>query len=123
MAKILIIEDDELIGRMYVKAFTKVGYEVQAAVEGRSGIETAKSFQPDLILCDVMMPEMNGIEVLSALKADESLKHIPVVMLTNLSGTQDAQTAKEKGAVDYLVKSEFKPFEVSEKIKEYLSLN
>lgn len=109
MAKILVIEDDALVSRMYVKVLQQAGYEVELSINGREGVEKAKSFVPDLIFCDVMMPETNGLEVLDQLKSDPTLKNVPVIMLTNLSGTQDAQLATQKGALKYLVKSEHKP--------------
>ncbi len=120
MAKVLLIEDDELISRMYSKALAIRGYEVEAAANGAEGIEKAKSFLPDLILCDVMMPEMNGLEVLLKLKEDQKLREVPVVMLTNLSGTHDAEVAKERGAIDYLVKSEHRPTDIAAKVESYL---
>src|SRR4030042_1230582 len=120
MAKILIVEDDELVARMYQQAFSASGLEVEAAVNGREGLRKAEASTPDLILLDIMMPEMNGLEVLTALKQNEDLKAVPVIMLTNLSGTQDAQKAKELGALDYLVKSALKPREVVEKVKKIL---
>ncbi len=122
MAKILIVEDDELVARMYQQAFSASGLEVEAAVNGREGLRKAEASTPDLILLDIMMPEMNGLEVLTALKQNEDLKAVPVIMLTNLSGTQDAQKAKELGALDYLVKSALKPREVVEKVKKILKI-
>ena len=121
MAKVLVIEDDELVSRMYNKALLAFGHEVEMARNGIEGLEKAKSFGPDIVLCDVMMPEMNGLEVLRTLKKDKQLKNIPVVMLTNLSGTYDAKMAKEGGACDYLVKSEYRPMEIAKKIVEYLT--
>lgn len=69
------------------------------------------------ILCDVMMPEMNGMDVLDSLKADPATKNIPVIMLTNLAGTQDADIAKQKGAGGYIVKSDLKPKQIVDKVK------
>ena len=120
MAKVLIIEDDPLVARMYQTIFGFEAIDVTLAMNGVDGLTKVREIKPDLVLCDVMMPKMNGMEVLDAIKADESLKDIPVVMLTNLSGTQDAELALKKGAVAYLVKSQFKPKEVVEKTKEYL---
>jgi len=118
MAKILIIEDDPLVARMYQKVMGFEGLEVEIAENGLEGLKKARANKPTLILCDVMMPKMNGMEVLDELKADPNLKDVPVVMLTNLSGTQDAQLALAKGAVAYMVKSEYKPKEVAVRAKE-----
>ena len=96
MIKILIVEDDPLMSRMYQKIFTFEGFEAHMAGDGQEGLEQAKSVKPALILLDVMMPKMNGLEVLEKLKNDGGLKTIPVIMLTNLAGQQDAETALKK---------------------------
>ncbi len=121
MAKVLIIEDDPLVSRMYQKVLTLESFIVESARDGKGGLAKAKTCKPDLILLDIMMPEMNGIEVLEKLKADPALQDIPVIMLTNLSGTKDAETAMQMGALDYLVKSEYKPKEVAQKARAILS--
>ena len=121
MAKILIIEDDPLMSRLYQKVFKFENYDVAFAANGREGIEQAVKDKPTLILLDIMMPVMNGLEVLEKLKANPDTKAIPVVVLTNLAGTQDAETALAKGAVKYIVKSEYEPKEVVQMIKEILA--
>jgi CheY-like chemotaxis protein len=121
MAKILIIEDDQLMIRLYEKVFKFEKYDVAVASNGQEGLTKVKSFKPTLILLDIMMPEMNGLEVLERLKADPETKKIPVVVLTNLSGTQDAETALGKGAVKYIVKSEHEPKEVVKIVKGVLA--
>lgn len=121
MAKILIVEDDPLMSRMYQKIFTFEGYEVDMAGDGEEGLEKARSGKPTLMLLDIMMPKMNGLQVLEKLKADPETKSIPVVMLTNLAGQQDAETALSKGAVKYIVKSEYDPKQVANMVKEILA--
>lgn len=121
MAKILIIEDDPLMSRMYQKIFTFEGYEVEMARDGEEGIEKVRAGKPTLILLDIMMPKMNGLQVLEKLKADPDTKAIPVVMLTNLAGQQDAETALAKGAVKYIVKSEYEPKQVTNMVKEIIA--
>ncbi|OGM12195.1 hypothetical protein A2Z22_05200, partial [Candidatus Woesebacteria bacterium RBG_16_34_12] len=116
--KVLIIEDEPLVARMYEKALTFEKFEVICAVGGKDGIEEAKKNKPDIILMDIMMPEMNGIEALDIIKSDPVTSDIPVVMLTNLSGIHDMELAKEKGAEDYWVKKDIKPREMGEKIKK-----
>lgn len=120
MTKILIVEDDPLMSRMYEKIFTFEKFEVDIASDGAEGLKKVKSFQPTLVLLDVMMPKMNGLEVLEALKKDSSTKKLPVVMLTNLAGQKDAETALSMGAVKYIVKSEYDPKQVSDMVKEVL---
>lgn len=121
MAKILIVEDDPLMSRMYQKIFTFEGFEVELAGDGEEGFEKAKTIKPTMILLDVMMPKMNGLQVLEKLKLDPDVKSIPVVMLTNLAGQQDAETAMSKGAVKYIVKSEYEPKQVANMVKEILA--
>ena len=121
MSKILITEDDELMARMYQKIFTFEGFEVEVAGDGQDALNKVLSFSPNLILLDVMMPNMNGLEVLEKLKADDRFKAIPVVMLTNLAGQQDAETALAKGAVRYIIKSEHEPKEVADIVKQILA--
>lgn len=121
MAKILIVEDDPLMSRMYQKIFTFEGYEVEVGGNGEEGLEKAKTGKPTLILLDVMMPKMNGLQVLEKLKFDPDTKTIPVVMLTNLAGQQDAETALSKGAIKYIIKSEHEPKDVAAMVKEILA--
>lgn len=121
MAKILIVEDDPLMSRMYQKIFKFEGYEVEMAGNGEEGLEKAKDVKPTLILLDIMMPKMNGLEALEKLKADEALKAIPVVMLTNLAGQSDAEKALSMGAIKYIVKSEYEPKQVTNMVKEILA--
>lgn len=121
--KILIIEDDELMSRMYKKIFTFEGLDVEIAENGELGLEKVKAYQPDLILLDVMMPKINGLQVLDQLKSDQSTDKIPVLMLTNLAGQQDAQQALQKGALQYIIKSEHEPHEVVTMVKQVLGQN
>jgi CheY-like chemotaxis protein len=121
MAKILIIEDDPLMQRMYQKAFGFDGYEVAVAGDGVEGLEKVRSEKPTIILLDVMMPKMNGLDTLSKIKADPELKATPVIMLTNLAGSADAEKALSMGAVKYIVKSEQEPKQVVAMVKEILA--
>lgn len=120
MAKILIIEDDPLISRMYEMMFGFEGFEVETAGDGLIGLDKLRKNKPTIILLDVMMPNMNGLEVLDKIKLDPETKNIPVIMLTNLSDEQDAETALAKGAVKYIVKSDKEPKEIAAMVKEIL---
>jgi CheY-like chemotaxis protein len=120
MKKILIIEDDPLMQRMYQIAFSAGGFDVDIASDGQEGLEKSISSSPNLILLDVMMPKVNGFEVLDRLKNDEITKGIPVIMLTNLSVEKDAETAVSKGALKYLVKSDYEPNQVLDIVKQIL---
>lgn len=120
MAKILIVEDDPFLLKMYSKKLQIEGFEVEIAKDGEEGLIKLKSFKPDLVLMDVMLPKLNGIEAIEMAKADPTTKNIPILVLSNLSSTVDSETAVKKGAVGYLIKSDFTPSQVIEKIKEYL---
>ncbi len=121
MAKILIAEDEPLISRMYQQALAFEGYEVEIAPNGKEAWEKLKKNGYTLVLLDIMMPEVNGLEVLDYLKSDPKHKNTPVVMLTNLSGTQEAQKALELGAVKYIIKSQYKPKQVVDMVKEIVA--
>src|SRR5438045_2821716 len=121
MYKILLIEDDELMSRMYKRVFEMEGYSVEVAGDGLIGYDKAKTVAPDLILLDVMMPVMNGLQSLEKLKSDPQTKNIPVIMLTNLANKPDADYSLKKGAVKYLVKSDYDPKGVLDVIHEFLT--
>lgn len=123
MHKVLVIEDEQLVARMWQKTLEASGFEVETVFDGESGIEKMKSWKPDLVLMDVMMPKMNGIQALDEISNHDDIKHIPVVMLTNLSGKHDAELAKSKGAVEYWVKRGADPESFSDKIKTLIKEN
>jgi len=118
--KVLIVEDDNMICAMYKTKLEQDGFEVLLADNGSKGLETAMSELPDIIMLDVIIPQLDGFSVLAKLKEDPKTKNIPVIMLTNLGTTEDQKKGKEIGAVDYLVKAKFTPTQVSQKVKEYL---
>ncbi len=109
------------MSRMYQKVFKFEGYEVELANNGEEGYEKIKTFKPTLVLLDIMMPKMNGLQLLDKLKMDTETKAVPVIMLTNLAGTADAETALTKGAVKYIIKSEYEPKQVVNMVKEILA--
>ena len=119
--KILLVEDDPLMARLYQRAFSLRGYEAELAANGLEGVEKAKTFQPALILLDVMMPKMNGLQALEKLKSDEVTKKIPIFMLTNLVNEPDAKSALSHGAAKYLVKSDHDTDEIVRMVQEYLA--
>ena len=122
MTTLLIIEDDPLILRMYQQAFTfNDKHEALIADNGVDGLEKAHSEKPDAILLDIMMPTMNGLEVLKKLKADPDTKKIPVIMLTNLGGDKDVQMALKLGAVKYIVKADVTPKQVLDQVEEIIT--
>lgn len=121
MASILLIEDDKLIVDMYQRAFSLVGIEIETASNGKDGLQMAQQNHPKLILLDVMMPEMNGLDVLKLLKDDPATAAIPVVMLTNVSEFPIVNHATNEGAVKYIVKSEAEPQVVVKTVQSMLA--
>jgi len=105
---------------MYEKALAFDNFEVELAMGGENGVAKTRDWKPDIVLMDIMMPGMNGIEALEKIKTDPEIQNIPIVMLTNLSGENDMDLAKEKGAIDYWVKKDIKPKEMGKKINKIL---
>jgi len=120
-AKILIIEDDRYISKMYQLKLSLDGFDVQLADNGRIGVEKVKEFNPDIILTDILMPELDGFEVIKMVKADEATKTIPILIMSNLGEEDHIQKGLELGALGYIVKSQYTPSKVVDKIKEILA--
>lgn len=106
MAKILIIDDDPAIRELYETGFKQIGYEVQVAVNGEDALSKTLSFKPDLLLLDIMMPEIHGLHVLDIIKATPEAKDMKVVVFTALSDEEARKKATEFGADGYIVKSQ-----------------
>ena len=120
---ILLVDDDPLIIRMYQNKLSKEGYTVKTAFNGEEALIQVMKEKPDLILLDIMMPKMNGVETLKALKGEPKTEMIPVIILTNLGDNpEDIKNAKEFGALDYLVKSEITLKELSERVKRVIEI-
>lgn len=120
--KILIIEDDSMINSIYKIKFEIDGFIAVIANNGAEGIEFAKKEKPDIIMLDVIMPQIDGFSVLEELKKNEQTKSIPIIMLTNLGAEEDMAKGKKLGAIDYLVKTSLTPKQINDKIKEYLNI-
>ena len=121
MPKILLVEDDGLMSRMYGRLFTYEGYTVEVAADGEAGFVKAKEFQPDLILLDVMMPKMNGLELIKKLKEDERTRNIILVLLTNLGIQEKLDEAMRLGAMGCIIKSNHSPEEVVKMVEGFLN--
>lgn len=110
--KILIVEDDEALLNLYDKKLTNCGYEVVRAEDGVKGYEAAKREELDVILLDIMLPVMNGFELLKRLKRENFIEETPVVILSNYGETNNVTEGLINGAVEYLIKAEHTPAEV-----------
>ncbi len=114
MKKILIIEDEKIIRNLMKKKLIEKGFEVKVAKNGEEGLKKVKSENPDLILLDIIMPKMNGFEVLEGMSETE-YSNIPVVIVSNSGQPVEIDKAKEYGVKDWIVKTEFDPKEVIDK--------
>lgn len=121
--KILIVEDDIFIRDIYKVRFEQEGFDVMLAENGLAAMERmSQGAEPEIILLDIIMPGMDGVEVLKKLKADEKWKEIPIIMLTNISERDKVNEAMELGVKDYLIKSHFTPSEVVQKVNVLLNV-
>ncbi len=118
--KVAIIEDDMAIVQMYRTKFETEGYEVATAADGITGLELIDSFAPDVILLDLMMPNMNGLDMLSKLRSQPGGRDAKVVVLTNMGDTETATKVFKMAANDYIVKAEMTPKQVSDRVKKLL---
>lgn len=112
MDKILLVEDDQSLIEIYTITFNHENLILEVARDGEECLQKAKAVKPDLILLDVMMPKMNGIQALEQLKSNEETKNIPVIMLSNIAESNQQKRATELGAVQYLIKSHYLPMEI-----------
>ncbi len=118
--KILIIEDDRFLRELISRKLSDDGFKTVEAVDGEEGIKKVKEEKPDLILLDLILPSIDGFEVLSRIKKDESVKSIPVIILSNLGQKEEVEKGLKMGALDYLIKAHFTPGEIISKIKNNL---
>jgi len=119
--KILIVEDDDFLRKMYATGLGNHGFETISASDGEEALEALNDGKPDLCLLDLVMPKVDGYEVLSAMKDDDDLKDIPVVVLSGLGQEEDINTALQQGAEDYFIKTEHTVKGVAEKLKKILA--
>ena len=120
MKKILFVEDEQAIQKTFGEFLTASGYQVISALDGELGLSLAKKEKPDLILLDIILPKLHGLEVLNSLKKDNETKDIPVIILTNIEEAGDVEKAIELGATAYLVKTSYKLDELLLKVKEII---
>ncbi len=120
MKKILIIEDEEVLLGLLQERLVQEGYQVDIAKDGQEGLEKIRKFKPDLILLDIIMPKMGGFEVMEEVNKDEELKIIPIIIVSNSGQPVELERAKKLGVKDWLIKTDFDPQEVIDKVKKQL---
>ncbi|MFA5736821.1 MAG: response regulator [Candidatus Paceibacterota bacterium] len=118
--KILIVEDDEFLRSLNAKRLETEGFEVSIAVDGSEALTKLTEIKPDLIFLDLLLPNVDGFEVLTKIKQDDTTKNIPVIVFSNLGQPEDIEKAKQLGADDFMVKANFTLDDVIAKIKEIL---
>jgi DNA-binding response OmpR family regulator len=115
--KILIVEDEQVLSKVLKEKFDKAGFETKVSGDGEAAILDSKSFLPEIIVLDLVLPKKSGFEVLKAVKADPETKMIPVIVVSNLGEDSDIKQALSLGAKDYFVKSQHPINEIVEKVK------
>lgn len=121
MPKVAIIEDDQTISQMYRFKFEAEGFEVETADNGRLGLELAEHMKPDIILLDLMMPEMTGDEMLTQLRATAWGKTTKVIILTNMGEQEIPESVRKLGVEAVILKADMTPRQVAELVKKHLS--
>ncbi len=122
---ILIVEDDNILQEMYSEKFEMGGFQVLKASTGKEGLEVLEKKSPNLILLDILMPDMNGLEMLKEMKKDRQYRNIPVILLTNLGESKidmDQELSFALGINDYLIKTKHTPDDVLRKVKQVLKI-
>lgn len=117
---VLLAEDDRFVSDIYKRKLGTDGFDVLFAPDGREAVKILEETIPDLVLLDIMMPFMDGMEVLQKMKGEDRWKKIPVVMLTNLAEKENIERSISMGADGYIIKAHFTPSEVVQKIKTVL---
>jgi len=121
LIKVLIIEDEVSLLDVLQKKLEKEGYQVFAAYDGEEGLRQMEAVKPDVVLLDIVMPRINGMEVLQKMQQSESMSQIPVLIISNSGGPIEIDRALKLGAKDYIIKTEFDPQEVLEKMAKILA--
>ncbi|ABV33575.1 MULTISPECIES: response regulator transcription factor [Pseudothermotoga] len=117
--RVLVVDDSEVLRKIVSFNLIKEGYSVQEAKDGREALEKLRQEKPDLVILDIMMPYIDGFEVLRTMRKDENLKEIPVIMLTAKGGESDPKTALELGANSFLTKP-FSPLKLLEEVRRVI---
>ena len=120
MPKIIVVEDDPMLGEIYVKKFTEAGFEMKLVTSGKAVEGEVSTYQPEMVLLDIVLPDMDGYEILEALSKNETTKSVPTYVFSNLSAKEDIERATKLGAKGFITKSSFTPSQLVEEVKKIL---
>ena len=118
--KILIVEDDKFVRELIVQKLTEEKFEVSSAKDGEEGVAKVESEKPDLVLLDLILPGIDGFEVISRIRKNPDIESMPIVILSNLGEKNDVDRGIKLGANDYMIKAHFTPKEIVEKVRGIL---
>lgn len=121
MKKIFIIEDEQSLREILMMRLKDAGFEIETAIDGAEALEKLKTITPDIILLDIILPKVNGFEVLEKIKEDIRIKDIPVIVLSNLGQDTDIKRALDLGAADYFIKAQHSLLEIVELVKKNIA--
>lgn len=117
--KLLIVEDEDILMRVLQKKFESKGIQVKGVGDGAHAVEAVKAFKPDIILLDIVLPNKDGFEILTEVKADPKIKNIPVIIMSNIVEDEKLKKALKLGAVDYIMKMQHPIDEIVDMVKKY----
>lgn len=117
---ILVVEDDKFLRELITRKLSEEGYTTLEAIDGEEGFKKIKEEKPDLVLLDLILPGMDGFEVLAGIKQNPQSSSTPVIIFSNLGQTEDVEKGMKLGATDYMVKAHFTPVEIIEKVRKVL---
>lgn len=121
--KILLIEDEKVLVELYTEGFTEEGFGVTAVLSAEEGLKAVRKEKPDIVILDILLPKENGIFFLEKMRKNPEIKDVPVVVLSNLDDPDTKKKAMRLGALDYLIKTDFAPHELIERIKTIFPKN
>ena len=119
--RILLVEDDKLIARAYKESLERAGFKVELATQGDKALESMRKRKPDLLLLDIIMPVMDGVEVMEEMSKDDFLKDIAIIVVTNAERESEIKRSSKYNIIDYFIKSDLSLDQLIQKITEHIT--
>src|SRR5687768_16246557 len=120
MSKIILADDDPFLIQIYSTRLTKDGHEVITCSDGQQALDTILTQKPDLVVLDIMLPKLNGLDILSSLRENKQFAKLPIIILSNLTHGQEQEDAKKRGATEFMAKINYTPSQVMTELQKYL---